>query len=242
MLAMDGRAGRLGEQSIARHDDFLRHARPTGQPQHGAPVPLVHHRLRAGHRSVLAVVEDGQPEQRAIFRGAPQDLVVLHTPSVIGHRDNPRLRHRPDGRELLAEGAGGDRAGGENVDYPDLRRPLFHPRNDARVIGHRVGIGHGHHRGEAARRRRFRPGLDGFLRTLTRFPQVHMDVDEPRAHDKPAGIDVRRAGGGPLREFSVGDEHIALFVAARCGIDDAAAADVDRVAHASSLGATEPQR
>ena len=87
MLAMDGRVAELCKQDIARDDDLLSDAGPSGQAEAETPLSLMHHTV-ANERVILTMVKNGQAEHPGIFNRATHDLVILHTVSVIRDRDN----------------------------------------------------------------------------------------------------------------------------------------------------------
>ena len=79
------------------------------------------------------------------------------------------------------------------------RRNLARTLHD--VAGHRVAvvhrdrIRHAADGGEAARRRGFAAGLDGFGMLDARLAQMHVHVDEARRYDLPGCIENLRAFG-----------------------------------------------
>ena len=242
VLTMKFRAGGLGQQGIAGDDDFLGHARPTGQTEHGAPVALVHEGIRPGQRCILTMIHDRQPEHPAVFRRAPHQFVILHATPVIRDGHDPRRRHGADRCQLFALRSDGDRAGGENIDHADGRRAFLHPGDDPRMIRHRLRVGHGHHAGKTSRRGGFGPGFDRFLRPLPRLAQVNMPVDESRTDNQSTGINLHRALGRRCDQQSGGDVNIADLIPPGGGIDHAAATNVDGMIHEFSGGGTDPQR
>ena len=100
--------------------------------------------------------------------------------------------------ELLPLLAQRDRADG--ID-PRLAGPLrlAHDEADRRlVVGHRIGVGHGADRGEAAGRRGHRAGGDGLEVLLARLAQVHVQVDQPGRDHLAGGVEDRaRRPGAP---------------------------------------------
>ena len=78
---------------------------------------------------------------------------------------------------------------------------LDEARHQRRVI-RRPGVGHGHHRGEAAGHRSPRPGENGFLPLIAWLTQVDVQVDEARAHPQPGDVHLARSvrGQGAVRD------------------------------------------
>ena len=73
VLAMDRRVAEFREERIALDDDFLAGRRPARQPEHRAPVALVHHAF-ADEMVVLAMVHDDQPKHARILQRAPHHV------------------------------------------------------------------------------------------------------------------------------------------------------------------------
>ena len=63
-----------------------------------------------------------------------------------------------------------------------------HRADDRGVVERGSRVGHRHDRGEPAARRGARAGLDGLRLLVARLAQVHVQIDEPRAHHTPRGV------------------------------------------------------
>ena len=108
------RAGKFGQQNIARHHHVFRSGRDPAQAQPGGVRAFVH--VAAGREmQILAMIDDGQVERPGKLHGAPHHARVHHRAPVVGNRDNARFLHRADGGKLDAFAALGDRTDGPYV-------------------------------------------------------------------------------------------------------------------------------
>jgi hypothetical protein len=90
-----------------------------------------------------------------------------------------------------------------------------------------LGVGHGHHGGEAAPGGGAAAGLDGLLRLKAGLAEVHVDVHQAGAHDAAGGVDggVALKVFADLRDCCAIEEDIQVFGDAAGGIDDVAVFD-----------------
>jgi len=111
---------------------------------------------------------------------------------------------------------------------PILRAGLLQDgTSDSRLVVHRLRVRHGADGGEAADGRGPGPGGNRLLVLASRLPQVHVDVDEPWAHDEAFQVDHLATPGGEapadLLDGAVHDEDVEGAVDPLGGVDDSSA-------------------
>jgi hypothetical protein len=178
----------------------------------------------AGQPRILGVLGDDPVERAHVLQGAPHQPPIGDAVSVVGeHPDTGRrARHQPElgqlgAGQLLAHGADRDHLGRAvaAAEGPEVLGRLGR-------VGHRAGVGHGQHCGEAATGRRPGPGGHRLGVLTTRFPQVGVQVDQTRQRDQPAGVDALDpcAGLGRVDEHAVTDEQVRATGAGEVGPAD----------------------
>jgi hypothetical protein len=113
-------------------------------------------------------------------------------------------------------------------DQPDLRAAAGHVLDDDGRVGHRVGVGHGEHRGEPAERGGGRAGVDGLGLLAAGFAQVGVQVDEAGQQDPALGSQPGQVGhvvaaadpGAQLDDDAVADQQVHPVLAVRAGTGD----------------------
>ena len=227
-------AGQLRQQQVAPEHDLLGLPRRARQSEPGAHHPLVH-RGAGGQCGVLAVVGDGKPQRTRIFHRVPHQRRVGQRPAVIGEADHASLGQVHHFNQLTALLAAGDRR-----QWPHAHRGmpldlLLQSLDDAPRVEHRVGIGHGAHRGEAAGRRRGGAAGDVLFVLEPRRPQMRVHVHESGRDHMARGVDHARRSQRQLgadladaHEPAIVDQHVADPVDIVRRIDNPAAANDQR--------------
>ena len=145
------------------------------------------HRAPAGHPDVFGVLDHGHSGTRGGGQRLVHDGVAQDRLAVIAHSNGARGLERAIFCKRLAHAAPRRRGDGENA-CARATLGALHPAGCLDRVVDRHGIGHGADAGKAARGRGRRAGGDGFLVTLTRLAQVHVDVDQPRRHHQSGGF------------------------------------------------------
>ena len=150
---------------------------------------------------------------------------ALDAVPVVGEGDRALHDHVTDLGErlaLLADREGADRA---DVAEAGVAGAVDLVADLGAGVGHRVGVGHRGHVGEAAVGRRAGSGLDGLLVLEAGVAEVHVHVHEAGHEVLAGGVDDAGALGGlealPHRGDLVAvDEHVTDVVEAHLGVDD----------------------
>ena len=161
-----------------------------------------------------------------VFERPPHQQRRRHRPPIVGDRDAAGVLELGDVGQLLALLPARHRADRIDAREVGLGRLLQDVLGDAGVVVHRIGVRHAGDGGEAAGHRRGRAGRDRLLVLLARLAQVHVHVDQARAHDERAGdLDDGRPGvdrqiaADPGDPIAV-DQHVEHAVPAVRRIDD----------------------
>ena len=178
------------------------------------------HRPALAEVEILGVLDDRQVERARVLERAAHQAGVHHRAAVVGDRDDAALLHVRDVGEHLALEALRDRADRPHPHGADLLRAPHDQLGHRALVVDRLGVRHAADRGEPARGRRARAGLDVLLVLLTGLAQVDVQVDQP-GHD-PQVLDVDDpAADQPapdLDDPAVGDPHVGhLVVRPTCG-------------------------
>ena len=163
-------------------------------------------------------------EHLAVIHGATHHAGVLHAFAVVGERHGAvgnHVTHLGDDLALQAVRHGACRV---HAALAHLGGAALHVFDHGAIVGHRVGVGHGAHAGEAAMGRGARAAGDVFLVLETGFAQMHVHVDKARYQHLARQIDLFGALGGKalahLGDFAVFDQHVAYFVELDLRVDD----------------------
>ncbi len=193
----------LRQQDVTGDDAFLGDRRPAGESQDGGDGALVH--LGPGGKAgFLRVLGHHAVERFDVLQGAAHQHRIVDADAVIGkHADlGARIRHGTEFGELVAGQADGHGADGTDV-HPAGRAAqavdLFHHTGGIR---HRVAVGHGVDRGEAAQGGGAGAGLYGFGIFAAGFAQVCVHVHHAGQCHQAGGFD----DGGAVRVFVGGSD------------------------------------
>ena len=142
-------AGQFGHLDVARHGDRFGRRGHAAQPQADRLVAFAHY--GAGRqRGILAVVNHRQVERAAVVHHLTQQAGSGDGPAVVADGDDAGLLHRRNLRELFAFAAARRGADGPNAHAGSGLRAFQNGARHRGVVVHRLGVGHGAHRGEAA--------------------------------------------------------------------------------------------
>ena len=169
-----------GEQHIAGDDGFLCCPWPAAQPELAGYLALVGAGA-LGEQRVLAVLGEQHVLACRVLECAPHNLRIGHALAVIReHGDvGEAVLHQPELGECGALEPLGDGADGVDIYEPVLFALEVDRLGDNRVIIHRLCVGHGHDRGEAATSGSPRAGFDCLGVLTPRLAEVHVNIDEP---------------------------------------------------------------
>ena len=145
------------------------------------------------------MIENGEAHHARVFDGSAHQLVILDASPIIGDRDDTGLPKRTDRRQFLAHQAFRNRAGGQHVDARHFGRAILDPGDGARTVRDGRRIRHADDGGESTRRRRPRAGLDRLLPAEPGLSKMDVEIDQPRADDEIAGINLIRLRVRELR-------------------------------------------
>ena len=188
MREMQAAARKLGDQEVSGDGRRLGEPGLSAEAEPGRDRALVHGRA-ARERGILRVLDDRHSEEAGVLEGVPQQRAVGKPLPVVGERDGARDPHFAELRELFPELAAGDRADGIEP------RPRLAPRlgrdelRDRAVVDDGVRIGHRADRGKSAGGGGPQPRSDRLRILAARLAQVGVQVDEPRQHNEPGGVE-----------------------------------------------------
>ena len=199
MGQMEPAAGQFGQSQIPGHHRILSGRRNAGQAQAGRRPTLGHY--AAGAKGMfLAVVDDGPTQIQGVSQRQAHQVGVIDRVAVVAVSHDAGGGQFLDFGQFPAAAALGNAADGKNPHYGVGLGPLLDQFHYRRVVNGRVGVGHTAEGGKAAAGRRPGAGSDGFLILEARFPQVAVQVNEPRRSHQPGGRDnpavFREVGGG----------------------------------------------
>ena len=178
---------------------------------------------------VLGVLRDHRARQRRrVLERAPHHARGVDAGAVVGedpHAERVELAHRRE----LAPGAALRDAPAAWTSHARPRAGGEHRGDHGRVVVRRCRVRHRDDRGEAAERSGARAGLDRLRLLHPGLAEVHVQVDEPGRDHAAGGVELTVAAepGADLDDPAVGDEHVGVALAGL--VDDAAAADHERV-------------
>ncbi len=175
------RPGQLGEDDVARHHHVLGGGGLAGEPEIGGHEPLVHGPA-VRELAVLRVADDRHAEGQGVLHRPAVELRVHHALAVVGEGDAAGLGLLGQLRELRALEVAAHRADRIHADDAFDLRAGQDVVGDRAVVVDRERVGHARDRGEAARRGGPRAARDRLLVLEARLAQVHVHVDEARAH------------------------------------------------------------
>jgi hypothetical protein len=182
-----------GEIQVTGDDPLLSFGGESANAEVGRYLTFMHVPID-GQRRVLCMLrhypsEEGDPVHRFL-----QDVTSSNAVAVVAEDPDtglPKLLHRTH----LGTGATGrERRGGRQFDQSNRATALDHRPDERGPIGGRIGIRHGHNRGETAGCRCPGSGLDVFFPRLTWFAEVHMDIDEPWTDVGACAVDYLATG------------------------------------------------
>ena len=183
-----------GERAVAGHLHGLGHAGDAGEPDACRHDALVHHAV-PGQAHVLLVKGEQQPRGALVLQRAAHHQGTRHRHAVVGQRSRAGLRQVAvlgEGIALLPHRDGRDEPRGH---HGLLRRPLQKRPEDARVVGGRLGVGHGEHGDHPARGRTGGTGRDVLGVLLARGAQVHVHVHDAGDHREARGVNLLETPG-----------------------------------------------
>ena len=179
MLKMDASPGQLRDQKIPGDMDVFRSVGFPPQPHPGGDGPLIHDPTsRKPH--ILRVVSYRNVKSQGVLQCPTHESRVHHGESVIGNPNGTSLHKFPNRGEALPFLAHGKGTHGIHAGKPCGTSLGSYKADRRRRIDHRIGVGHGTDRRESTRHRGGGPGGDRLLMLSSRFPEVHMDIDQPR--------------------------------------------------------------
>ena len=197
-------AGHLREQDVASRGNRFRDAGNAGQAQRCRHRAFVRAAV-AFQRLIFAVLDHRHVEHARVLERAAREDRRRHRQPVIGHRHAAGLFQFGDVGELFALLSPRHRANWIHARQSGFRGLLQDQLRHAGVVVDRLGVRHARHGGEAACHRRRGARRHRFLVLLPRLAQVHVHVDESRAHHK-AGRQIHnrarhlRSGSCRLRQ------------------------------------------
>ena len=187
VLEVETPTGESSQGDVAGDHQLLGLRRLAGHTQPARPRALVHV-AAGGDRLVLAVLSQDHVEAGGVLQRPAHQPGVLHAASVVGEDPDAELGHLSQRRQLLAGPAHGDGPGRVDVAQRGTTE-LLHLAHDPGAVDGRLGVRHGHHRGEPAEGGRPRAGLDRLGLLPTRLAEMGVEIDQPRRHDASGGID-----------------------------------------------------
>ena len=186
--------------------------------------------LSDGSSSCSASVRPASRWYCSAWRITPAERIGRPSSVKPGGAGVGQLRHLGELLALLPHGHRGGEAGRD----PRLRAGALAQREqDRRRVHHRVGVGHGEDRAEAARGGRAGAGLDVLLVLAPGRAQVHVGVDEAgegvqalrrRPPRSPSGASSE-PGRADLGDRAVAHEQVAGPVEVRARVEQVGAAD-----------------
>ena len=178
------------------------------------------------------MIHHRQIEHARIFQRPAHQIVVLHAVAVVGNRDDAGRFERADGGEFLPRNIARDGARHKKIDAAFSGGPFMNQRHRPRVVDGGGGIGHAHHRGKPAARRRRGPGGDGLLGRLSGFAQMRVQINQPRAHHQSRCVEPARAvgrardeAGADGADLAIHNKNVGHGIQAVGGVQDAATGD-----------------
>jgi hypothetical protein len=235
MLNVQRATGFPGQFDVAADDALLGPGRDPRQAVAARDVALVHHPALPLDQVVLRVVHQHHAQPRGLAHDLLHDRIILHRAAVVGEGDRAGVAQRSQRRRLLTFASQGQRARGQDAGQADLPPAAGHIGHGLDVIVRRLGVGHGHHGGEAAGGSRAGTRLDGFVILAARLAQVHVQVDEAGDDQAARGRHDRGARGGALDDDAPRDCEVAHRIFSRDGIEHAPALDQPIRLHGAGL-------
>ena len=231
---MNARAGQLRQKNVARNNQFLPRRGPTAQAENRAPVTFVNDAV-GDEGIILAMIHDREIEHAGVFHGAAHQLLFCtQCPSSVMAM-MPACLSGTDGGQLFARDIFRNGPGDKNVHLALAFRALSNERRVPTLSMARRRIGHANHRGKTTARGRGSASGDGLLGRLSRFAQMDMEIDKPRANDLSCGIKARqigrsldgrrRADGG---NFAIQNEKVRRAVKSVGRVNHPSASDEER--------------
>ena len=172
-----------------------------------------------------AVRGDDLVELAHVLHAGAHHAGALDAVAVVGERHGALHDHVADLCERLALLAHRERADRAHVAEAGVAGAVDLVADLGAGVGHRIGVGHRGHVGEAAVGRGAGAGLDGLLVLEAGVAEVHVHVHETGNEVLAGGVDDLGIGGRlealpHARDLLAVDEHVADVVEAHLGIDD----------------------
>ena len=150
------------------------------------------HDARAGQGRIQGMIHHHDAQVARKGHGLLHEPVIRHRGPIIGKSRRAGRPHGGQVSQCAALPAAGDAAGRQHADMPRMVRLLQDTPDHCSGIRGGRGVGHGHHRGEAAARRRQGSGRNGFRRIGAGLAEVHMQIHEAGNHKQAARVNQRR--------------------------------------------------
>ncbi len=128
------------------------------------------------------MADDREIKGAGIFHGPPHDFTIVNRPTVIAHRNTTGFAQFAHFRKRFTLETFGDGPDRKNIGQFCFGGPLKDVVSYRLVIVDGVGIRHTGYGSEATRHRSLDAGLNVFLIFITGFPEMNMDIDQPRNH------------------------------------------------------------
>ncbi len=175
------------EMHVALDDGSLGSRSHTAQSETEGTRARMHGAI-FGHAGVFGVLHDREIQLSAEKESLTHDVVFEDGLAVVGDGDRSGGVQRTEvgERGSLARSRGG--GNGKDVDDGTAFR-LAKPFDPLHRIDDWNSVGHGADRCKATGRRSGSAGCDGLLVPLPGLAQVHVQIDEARRDDEPAGIE-----------------------------------------------------
>ena len=133
-----------------------------------------------GEVRILDVVHDQRIEVARIGEGVPHHLGALQRAPALGEGDGARLLQQAELRQLLAGEPARHRGHRMHAHDRRVARAAEDEVDQRRIVDHRVGVGHGDDRGDAAGRRGAARRLQRLAMLAARLADEDAHVDEAR--------------------------------------------------------------
>ncbi len=151
-----------------------------------------------------------------VLEGAPHHLRVGDAVAVVGEDAHAEVVQLAERRELHARAALGDAPGDVHL-ARDPPASFEHSLHHGRVVERRIGVRHAHDRRATAERRGASTTFHRLGVLAARFPEVHLQVDEPRRDDASLRVEhgcpgARCEAAADLADHAVDDAHVGPFV------------------------------